>query len=30
MVRLGIYPRDWAGDAGSASSNFGERADAYP
>jgi putative transposase len=24
-VRLGILPRDWAGDAGFASQNFGER-----
>jgi putative transposase len=25
MVRLGVYPEDWAGDAGTAESSFGER-----
>ena len=25
MVRLGIYPQDWAGDAGTVALNFGER-----
>ena len=25
MVRLGIYPEDWAGDAGGDATNFGER-----
>jgi putative transposase len=25
MVRLGIYPEDWAGDAGNTKSGFGER-----
>jgi len=25
MVRLGIYPQDWAGDAGTVASNLGER-----
>jgi putative transposase len=27
MVRLGIYPEDWAGDSAASDSNFGERAD---
>jgi putative transposase len=25
MVRLGVYPRDWAGDAADIGSGFGER-----